>query len=196
MRNPVRLKNLRPRFLPYYASGLVLLLIAPPSSGPFGIGSGLALVLAGAGLRTWGAGHLVKNDVLATTGPYARVRDPLYTGTLLIAVGFALIAGGWVCAIVLLAFLPWFFFHYFPRKDRIESARLTERYGDVYASYRSQVPALVPAWGAWRSPDADAAGLESQRWQAKRFADNNEAGTLLALGVGIAVLLLRAAHAT
>ena len=82
MRNPIRLKNLQLRFLPYYVAGVLVLLTLRPTGPLFALG--VAFVLAGALLRGWGAGHLVKNDSLAITGPYAHLRHPLYAGSLLV----------------------------------------------------------------------------------------------------------------
>ena len=60
MRNPFRLKNLRLRFLPLYLAGCALLLVVRPEPVAWCIG--LVGILAGALLRSWGAGHLVKGD--------------------------------------------------------------------------------------------------------------------------------------
>ncbi|MDZ7630439.1 MAG: methyltransferase [Gemmatimonadaceae bacterium] len=46
-------------------------------------------------MRAWSTGHIVKNQVLTTTGPYAHTRNPLYLGSFLMALGFAL-AAHWV----------------------------------------------------------------------------------------------------
>ncbi len=51
---------------------------------------GLAVAVMGLLLRGWAAGHLEKNQRLATGGPYALTRNPLYIGTLLVAAGLAI----------------------------------------------------------------------------------------------------------
>ena len=51
---------------------------------------GLPIAAMGLGLRAWAAGHLAKNQRLATGGPYAYVRNPLYLGTALAAAGLAI----------------------------------------------------------------------------------------------------------
>ena len=51
---------------------------------------GLPAAIAGLLMRGWAAGHLAKNQRLATGGPYAMTRNPLYLGTLLVAAGFAI----------------------------------------------------------------------------------------------------------
>src|SRR5579872_4844510 len=48
---------------------------------------GLPVAMAGILLRAWAAGHLRKNQRLATGGPYAHTRNPLYIGTLIVAAG-------------------------------------------------------------------------------------------------------------
>ena len=186
VRNPIRLKNLSPRFFPYYAAGVLVLVEVRPSGPTFA--AGLGLILAGAALRAWGAGHLVKNDLLTITGPYAHLRHPLYAGTMLIGVGFTLMAGGWVPLLLVLG-LPWFFLDYFPRKERIESERLEDLYGDAYSDYRAGVPALLPRLAAWR-PEQGFEGVADRkaRWGPQRYLDTNELGTALALVVGLALV--------
>jgi protein-S-isoprenylcysteine O-methyltransferase Ste14 len=167
---------------------LLLFWLARPTQ--LGFACGLLLIVAGETLRVWGAGHLVKNDVLTLTGPYAHVRNPLYAGTLLIGLGFALAAGGLAGWIVLPVGFALFFAYYFPYKERIESARLERFYGAPYALYRAAVPALVPALTPWR-PDAASAGAGEPSWSAARFAANDESGTLLAVAIGVIALALR-----
>jgi protein-S-isoprenylcysteine O-methyltransferase Ste14 len=185
MRNPIRWKNLRPRFLPYIAIGLLIAVLHRPSRGALALG--LPLVLAGAVLRGWAAGHLVKNDALATTGPYAHLRHPLYLGTLLVATGFGVSLGGLIAGALLAGIWPWFGLHYFPRKDRTEAARLAALHGEAFERYRAAVPALWPRWRAWRDGGSDVV------WRLERYSDNNELGTLLAIATGIGFLTWRAA---
>lgn len=193
MRNPIRLKNFRPRFLPYLLIGVAFVALRRPPSVGFALG--VPVVLVGLALRSWAAGHLVKNDALTTTGPYAWLRHPLYLGTLLIATGFALILGGlWTLAI--LAFVwPWFALHYFPRKELAESARLAALHGEAFARYRSAVPALWPRWRRARAPDGateTAIASRGEGWRSERYSDNNELGTVLAVAAALILLGARA----
>jgi len=189
VRNPVRLKNLKLRFLPVLLAAVLGLVWLQPL--PVARDLGLVLIAAGLLLRAWGAGHLVKREQLTVSGPYAHLRHPLYAGTLWICTGFALVLG--VPGLGLLAAtLVWFFASYFPHKERVESDRLEEIYGGAYASYRARIR---PLWPALRAPSlaGDMAG-ERLRWSAARYADNNELGTLLGVASGIALVLLRAAN--
>lgn len=189
MRNPIRLKNLNFRFLPLYLVGLSILVLHPPRKD--WLVWGLPLIGVGALLRSWGAGHLVKNHALTLTGPYAHVRHPLYVGTILIATGFALAISGWLSLVALAVIWPWFAFHYFPRKEAVESDRLEARYGERFTRYRMAVPALWPRLHAWVDAETREAGSEG-RWTFSRYSENNELGTLLAVCAGLLVFWLRA----
>ena len=78
---------------------------------PHSLVIGLPLSLAGLALRAWAAGHLAKNQRLATGGPYAYTRNPLYLGTLAVAAGLAISARSaglaiFFAAVFLLIYLP------------------------------------------------------------------------------------------
>ena len=192
MRSPVRLKNLRPRLLPIWALWIGALLLSQPT--PVGAPVGGGLVLVGGLLRTWGAGHLVKNKRLTVTGPYAHLRHPLYAGSLLLGVGTAIIVGGAWALVLLAVLLPWFFASYFPHKERSEGAKLEARYGAAYADYRAAVPALLPRLRAWvpRTETGASAPGERGHWSGRCYVDNNELGTALGLVAGLSAFAVRA----
>ena len=90
--------------------------------------------------RNWSAIVTLKKDhELVTTGPYALVRHPIYTGLLLGFLGWAVAVDRWrgvlAVAIVFLAIL---------RKYRLEERWMRERFGVAYDAYRARVKALVP----------------------------------------------------
>lgn len=65
----------------------------------------VALVAPGILLRGYASGYVKKNEELATTGPYAHTRNPLYLGSLLIAFGFALASRSiWIAGSLLVLF--------------------------------------------------------------------------------------------
>lgn len=95
------------------AFGFVLLAafawLAHPS--PISLVVGLPISFLGLLLRAWSAGHLAKNERLATTGPYAYIRNPLYLGTLIVALGIVAAARNlWLAvifaAVFVLVYLP------------------------------------------------------------------------------------------
>jgi protein-S-isoprenylcysteine O-methyltransferase Ste14 len=192
MRNPIRLKNLSLRLAPLYVAAILLIALSEIRWPALCLGA--LPIAAGLLLRSWGAGHLVKNERFTVSGPYAHLRHPLYLGTLLVGLGYALTLGGWASLVGLALVLPWFFLSYFPRKERVEAERLESLYGADFARYRDEVPALLPRLEAWQ-PAAD--GLDVQvaapRWSPRCWDANNEQGTVLAVTGGVALMALRAA---
>ena len=191
MRNPIRLKNLRWRFVPLYVLGVGIVVVHRPAASS--LLAALPLLGLGLAVRAWGAGHLVKNDALATTGPYAHLRHPLYLGTWLIGTGFAVAMGGWVGLGLAAVLWTWFAWSYFPRKERAEGRRLATRYPERFARYRAAVPALRPRLRPWRE-EGIATGAH-QGWALARYSDNNELGTMLAVVLGWTLFWLRASVA-
>src|SRR5881296_949729 len=100
---------------------------------------GGAVAVIGLALRAWASGYLRKNDQLATSGPYAHTRNPLYFGSFLIAAGFALVAH-WALLLLVVAFWVIVYGPTIRRERRDMSARFPE----AYASYARNVPAFVP----------------------------------------------------
>jgi protein-S-isoprenylcysteine O-methyltransferase Ste14 len=100
---------------------------------------GLPLALVGLAIRAWAAGHLRKNQQLTTSGPYAMVRNPLYIGTLLTALGCTVAA-----ARPELAFLAGivFLFVYLPVMEQ-EELHLAKLFPD-FAAYAARVHQLLP----------------------------------------------------
>ncbi len=106
---------------------------------PASLAAGLGIAAAGLVLRAWACGHLAKNERLATTGPFAYTRNPLYLGTLTVAAGFA-VAGrnSWLAALFALYFL----LVYLPVIGEEES-HLRSLFPH-YAEYAARVPRLAP----------------------------------------------------
>ena len=59
------------------------------------------LVVPGLLIRARASGHVRKNEALATSGPYAYTRNPLYLGSLLIGLGFCVAARSWWVGVAL-----------------------------------------------------------------------------------------------
>ena len=100
---------------------------------------GTVLAAMGIFVRAVASGHVDKNRVLTMSGPYAYVRNPLYLGSIIIGVGFAVAARDlWVVIAILLLFLV----IYLP-VIRSEEAFLRSRFPE-YATYAQRVPSLLP----------------------------------------------------
>jgi len=87
-----------------------------------------------------------KNRVLATTGPYARIRHPQYVGFVLIMIGFLV---QWP-TILTLAMFPVLVYMYV-RLARREEQEVEHEFGAAYARYRARTPAFIPRFGMKRA---------------------------------------------
>lgn len=107
---------------------------------------GFPVSVLGLALRGWAAGHLAKDRTLAWSGPYRHVRNPLYVGTLLVALGFVL-AGRNAALAVLFGLV--FLLVYLPAIELEEQhlRGLFPEYEDFAARVPPLVPKLIPAPG-------------------------------------------------
>jgi protein-S-isoprenylcysteine O-methyltransferase Ste14 len=114
---------------------------------------GAVVALPGLLIRGLASGHVRKNEALATSGPYRYTRNPLYLGSLLIGVGFALAARSWWVGVVLVAM---FFAIYLP-VIRNEETFLRQRFPE-FNEYARRVPRMFPRTA---SPPNAANGVSS-----------------------------------
>jgi protein-S-isoprenylcysteine O-methyltransferase Ste14 len=107
---------------------------------------GVLIAIPGILLRALASGHVKKNEELTTTGPYAYVRNPLYLGSLLMAIGFAVAARSiWVLLVMVAMFLA----IYLP-VIRSEEAFLRQTF-PAFDQYAHNVPRLFPRLHAFGS---------------------------------------------
>ena len=110
---------------------------------PFSLALGIPVSLLGLAIRAWAAGCLAKNQRLATAGPYAYTRNPLYLGTLIVAAGLAVAARSVGLAVL---FAAVFLLVYLPVIQN-EQQHLRNLFPE-YAAYAATVPALWPKFRA------------------------------------------------
>ena len=106
------------------------------------IAVGAVEIVAGLFIRGLASGHVQKNEALATSGPYAYTRNPLYLGSLLMGVGFCMAARSWWVAVVLVVM---FLAVYLP-VIRGEEVFLREKFPE-FEEYARRVPRLMPMVG-------------------------------------------------
>ena len=121
-----------------FVCGALFLIFARPRPLMLAIGGAVALI--GLTVRAWAAGHIRKNAQLATSGPYAYTRNPLYLGSFLLGVGFTIAAAQ---PLLGLLFAVLFLGIYLPVM-RVEAATLAELFGEDYARYARAVPLFIP----------------------------------------------------
>jgi hypothetical protein len=153
----------------------LILVLARPTPGSLLLG--LPLALTGEAVRLWASGHIEKTARLATGGPYAHSRNPLYVGSVLIALGVgAACASPWVVLAIVIYFLA-----FYPSVMREEEAFLAAKFPDEHAAWAAAVPLF------W--PRATSAGPRTSRFEWARVARNREWRTVAALPLLAAVLI-------
>jgi protein-S-isoprenylcysteine O-methyltransferase Ste14 len=100
---------------------------------------GASVIIPGLLIRALASGHVRKNEALATSGPYAYTRNPLYLGSLLMGIGFAVAARSWWVGLVLVLM---FFAIYIP-VIREEEAFLRVKFPE-FEEYSRTVPRMFP----------------------------------------------------
>lgn len=156
--------------------------LARPTPDSLVLGGGLATL--GLALRAWAAGTIRKGSVLATSGPYAHTRNPLYAGTLLLGLGVTIAGGHWIWPTVFLAF----FASVYGLTMRKESAELTRAFGERYRQYAAHVPSLLPRPTPYRAPHPTSSG---DAFRFAQYLDNREWEALLGVVAGFAFLTWR-----
>ncbi|HEY6352586.1 MAG TPA: isoprenylcysteine carboxylmethyltransferase family protein [Candidatus Angelobacter sp.] len=147
------------------------------------VGSGFIVV--GLGIRAMASGHIRKNAQLATTGPYAYTRNPLYLGSLMMAAGFIIAARNvWIglaaCALFFAIYLPVIF---------AEEKYLRSAFPE-YEQYAAHVPRLFPRPTSYRTITDGGLPQFSRElyWRHREY--NSILGSLFMLSALILKLLL------
>jgi protein-S-isoprenylcysteine O-methyltransferase Ste14 len=143
------------------SAGAIVRTLAPGADVATGmvglLAAGTTLAALGALLRTWASAYLspdvvhdtrLHRDRLVADGPFRHVRNPLYLGLQIVALGLALAAsriGFWIIVLG----VAWFHLRLIGR----EEAELAAQQGEDFRAYAAAVPRLLPAL-APRLPEA------------------------------------------
>ena len=131
---------------------------------------GATIAVIGELLRIWAAGHLEKSKEVTQSGPYRYTRHPLYLGSSLIGIGFAVVSNNVIVGAIVIAYLVLTL----TAAMRSEEAHLREKFGDAYDAYAQQ-----------RAPKVDRVFS----WQ--RAVYNREHHTVAGLLAGLLLLFLK-----
>jgi protein-S-isoprenylcysteine O-methyltransferase Ste14 len=157
---------------------LVVLIFARPTPTSFVVG--ILTMAVGEIIRLWGVAYAggatrtrhVGAPFLVTSGPFSRMRNPLYVGNMFMYCGAAVIANVWMPWLVLAVLLFFSGQYYFIIK--LEEEKLEELYGQEYRDYMQKVRRFLPLLKPIRSdhpvkPDYMAA-LKSEKSTFMSFA--------------------------
>lgn len=163
----------------------------------FGIAVGLPTALAGELLRCWAVGYsgeTTRDDrvtaaKLVTSGPYAYVRNPLYLGNFVTALGFTIAFTGknrplarCMLAAGALGAMAALYATIVPHEERY----LRERFGEQFDRYCERVPRILPQLDP--APDGE------QRWDTGVIG-KAESKTFVTFGAMLALLALKSISA-
>jgi Phospholipid methyltransferase len=165
-----------------YPVGIAYWLLASPTGHSIFFGA----LIAAFGLIVRGAasGHLRKDRELATAGPYACTRNPLYLGSAFLAAGFIVAGHSWIAGGLVAAYFAIFYYAVI----RNEEEDLRARFGPVFDDYARRVPLFFP-----RSPSKSSVATPGppHPFSWAQYSANREYKALAGAVAGIGVLFLR-----
>ena len=157
---------------------LLVSLLGEPHQLPIYIGGAIAAV--GTLIRLWASGHVMKNKVLATDGPYAFVRHPLYVGNILLLIGFSIASSLLWSYVLMLALL----FFYYPPTIAYEDNKLKNFFGESWEAWSKTTKALIPTL-----PSRSNTGEEGSNWSFKKSLVQNGEPIIVIYLIGCMYLL-------
>jgi protein-S-isoprenylcysteine O-methyltransferase Ste14 len=134
-------------------------------------GISIFLVIAGVILRAWAAGcagnHTRTSNIeagkLATNGPYAFVRNPIYLGSIVLGVGMVGIVGDWRLSPLCFGTFAALYFVIIPAEEEFLQREYPLEYKIYCQNVRRLLPRFTPWVGADRTPFAWQPAL--REWQ-------------------------------
>ena len=142
-----------------YVLAVVVLYFSRPEPRPILIGAGVGLL--GLAIRAYAAGYLHKQAVLATSGPYARTRNPLYFGSSILTLGAAIAMNSWLSAALLLLYFA-LVYTLVMRREEIE---LRGHHGSEFEAYARSVPLFFPRLSAAKQPTTTAGSFSWSQYR-------------------------------
>ena len=140
------------------------------------------LIVPGLLIRALASGHVRKNESLATSGPYAHTRNPLYLGSLVMGLGFAVAARSWWVGLILVVM---FLAIYLP-VIRDEEAFLRRTFSE-FDEYARRVPRMLPRL----TPHSSAEKGPSAGFSLDLYRKHREYNALIGAIAMMAALALR-----
>jgi protein-S-isoprenylcysteine O-methyltransferase Ste14 len=114
-----------------FVASVAALFLAHPTWRSIAIG--LPIAVAGEAIRVWAAGHLEKGREVTKSGPYRFIGHPLYLGSTLIGIGFAVATNSLIVGVLAALYLGLTL----GAAIRSEEAGLRAKFGAEYVDYRA-----------------------------------------------------------
>jgi hypothetical protein len=168
-----------------YPVALAYLVLARPT--PHSILYGAILAAFGLVIRGISSGYLRKDCELATAGPYAYTRNPLYFGSAILAAAFIVAGDSWMAGVLVGAYFAVFYYAVM----RNEEEDLCVRFGRAFEEYATSVPLFFPRPQKKRREARARPPGPNQRFSRTQYLKNREYKAAIGTIAGLAVLLLR-----
>jgi protein-S-isoprenylcysteine O-methyltransferase Ste14 len=159
--------------VPFIVLAVLVLIFTKPTFSTLNAGlslfiTGGIVILIGESIRIWAVGYSggttrskkLIADRLVTEGPYSIVRNPLYAGNFLIALGFSILTNA---AIIIPLVILYFAIEYYPIVRR-EEYFLLEKFGDTYSLYLRDVPRFFPKKFETKKAVYNPSALKGEMW--------------------------------
>ncbi|MGA3292635.1 MAG: isoprenylcysteine carboxylmethyltransferase family protein [Candidatus Acidiferrales bacterium] len=168
-----------------YPVAAVFWLLANPL--PVSILIGGIVAAFGLAIRAAASGHLRKDRELATSGPYARTRNPLYLGSAFLAAGFAIAGRSWPAGVLVVGYFAIFYYAVM----RNEAEDLHRRFGAAFDAYAARVPFFFPRFARAYSTSSLPAGEAAEKFSWAQYRRNREYRALIGTIAGLGIVWLR-----
>jgi protein-S-isoprenylcysteine O-methyltransferase Ste14 len=159
----------------------VALFVFASQPSPRSLLVGIPIAFFGALIRAWASGHLRKNAELATSGPYAYSRNPLYLGSFIMVIGCAICGGNWLLGSWLIGF---FLLVYWPVM-RSEAKHIRKLFAGDYEKWAANVPMFFPRLTPYRDGAVQAFDLQ-------QYLRHREYRASIGLAIVIGIMALKA----
>jgi protein-S-isoprenylcysteine O-methyltransferase Ste14 len=168
-----------------YPVAVLFWIFARPSHRSIGLGAIIAAF--GLVIRGLASGHLQKDRELATSGPYAVTRNPLYFGSALLAAGFAIAGRSWADGAMVVAYFAVFYYAVM----RNEEDDLRRRFGAAFDEYSARVPLFFPRYSERTGAEPQTNVPASKRFSWALYQRNREYKALIGTIFGLGLLWVR-----
>jgi len=148
------------------------------------IAAGAVIAAVGVGIRGFASGYVKKNEELTTTGPYAHTRNPLYLGSVVIGIGFAVAALSWWVVVTIVVLYAAIYVPVIRGEEEFLSAKFPQ-----FAQYAASVPRLLPRVTPAQIGSAGERGRFSPELYMKHREYNAIIGAAVVLGALVAKLM-------
>ncbi len=160
---------------------IVMLIFAHPTV--YSIIIGFLIAIIGETFRLWGVVYAgsetrttgsVGGTYLVVSGAFAYLRNPLYLGNILLYTGIGIMSMALFPYLQIVALL--FFYFQYRLIISEEEKYLEKTFGEAYATYKKNVPRLIPSFKKFKNPGVEqprldiSAGLKSERRSLQAFS--------------------------